>query len=513
MSAHVPATAADAAPTGRTPAVITWLVAATFTVILNETIMINAIPRLAEDFDVTVNAAQWLSTAFLLTMASVIPVTGWFLQRVTTRAAFTVAMVTFIAGTTLALIAPTFWVLLLARIIQASGTAVMMPLLMTTLMTVVPPSDRGRVMGNVTLAMSVAPALGPAVSGILLQLGSWRLIFATVLPIAVGVTWAALRKLQDVGEPKAGDIDWFSAAAAAVGFGSLVYGLSEFATGDRLRPALLIVGGAVAITVFVLRQLQLIRTGTPLLDLRVLTHRTYRLSLILMSVAFLSMLGAMILLPLYLQEVRGLSPLETGLLVMPGGLAMGLLGPRVGAAFDRFGGRPLVIPGSVVMVATLFGLSQITTTTSYWLILGLHVLMMVSLAALFTPVFTLGLGDVPMHLYSHGSSTLGTIQQVAGAFGTALVITVMTTRAEDRALAGVDPLTATVDGMRTAFLVTAVLAIIVVVLAVMLPSRPAQDPHAMPAEALDPAADADDLDAELARLEDEAGEECSTRQP
>ena len=158
---------------------------ATFTVILNETIMINAIPRLAEDFDVSYNAAQWLSTAFLLTMASVIPITGWFLQRVTTRAAFATAMITFGIGTALALVAPTFWVLLLGWIIQASGTAVMMPLLMTTLMTVVPVHDRGRVMGNVTLAMSVAPALGPAVSGVLLQFGSWRLIFAVVLPIAM----------------------------------------------------------------------------------------------------------------------------------------------------------------------------------------------------------------------------------------------------------------------------------------------------------------------------------------
>ena len=181
MTAPAPAPARDRSYAGRDP----LAGRATFTVILNETIMINAIPRLADDFDVTYNAAQWLSTAFLLTMASVIPVTGWFLQRVTTRTAFATAMITFAIGTTLALVAPTFWVLLVARIIQASGTAVMMPLLMTTLMTVVPVHDRGRVMGNVTLAMSVAPALGPAVSGVLLQLGSWRLIFATVLPIAV----------------------------------------------------------------------------------------------------------------------------------------------------------------------------------------------------------------------------------------------------------------------------------------------------------------------------------------
>ncbi len=479
--------------TGRTPAVIRWLVIATFTVILNETIMINAIPRLAADFDVSFNAAQWLSTAFLLTMASVIPVTGWFLQRVTTRAAFATAMITFAIGTTLALVAPVFWVLLLARIIQAAGTAVMMPLLMTTLMTVVPVHDRGRVMGNVTLAISVAPALGPAVSGVLLQLGSWRLIFATVLPIAVGVTVASMRKLQNVGEPQAGEIDWPSVPIAAFGFGGLVYGLSEFANGDRLRPILFVVAGAVAIAVFAARQIFLMRTGAPLLDLRVLRHRTYRLSLIVMSIAFMAMLGAMILLPLYLQEVRGLSPLETGLLVMPGGLAMGLMGPRVGALFDRFGSRLLVIPGSIAIVVSLFAFTQVGADTAYPLILVVHILMMIGLAALFTPVFTLGLGDVPMNLYSHGSSMLGTIQQVAGAFGTALVITLMTSREKSRIADGVPKLAAQIDGMQLAFLVSAVIAVVVIVLATMLPNRAAVDPHA-------------ELDAELEELDDEVGE-------
>ena len=481
------------AETGRTPAVIRWLVIATFTVILNETIMINAIPRLAADFDVSFNAAQWLSTAFLLTMASVIPVTGWFLQRVTTRAAFATAMITFAVGTTLALVAPVFWVLLLARIIQASGTAVMMPLLMTTLMTVVPVHDRGRVMGNVTLAISVAPALGPAVSGILLQLGSWRLIFATVLPIAVGVTVASMRKLKNVGEPQAGEIDWPSVPIAAFGFGGLVYGLSEFANGDRLRPILFVVAGAVAITVFAARQIFLMRTGAPLLDLRVLRHRTYRLSLIVMSIAFMAMLGAMILLPLYLQEVRGLSPLETGLLVMPGGLAMGLMGPRVGALFDRFGSRLLVLPGSIAIVLSLFAFTQVGADTAYPLILGVHILMMIGLAALFTPVFTLGLGDVPMNLYSHGSSMLGTIQQVAGAFGTALVITLMTSHEKSRIADGVPKVAAQIDGMQLAFLVSAVIALGVIVLVTMLPNRAAVDPHP-------------ELDAELEELEDEVEE-------
>ncbi|HUR07209.1 MAG TPA: MDR family MFS transporter [Nonomuraea sp.] len=459
------------AVSGRTPAVIRLLVLATFVVILNETIMINAIPRLMGALHITEQTAQWLSTAFMLTMAAVIPITGWFLQRVSTRGAYTTAMGLFLLGTALAAVAPSFEVLLGARIIQASGTAVMMPLLMTTLMQVVPEEDRGRVMGNVTLAISVAPAMGPTVSGVILQFGSWRLLFAVVLPIAGVITWRGLKQLKNVGEPQSSTIDWLSVVTAAFGFGGLVYGLSRFKGGDARVAAAIVAVGLVAIVVFVFRQLSLQKHGVPLLDLRTLRHRTYTVSLILMSVAFMSMLGSMILLPLYLQNVRELSALQAGLLVMPGGLAMGLLGPTVGRLFDQFGGRVLVIPGAIGIMLALAGFTQISMTMPYWQLLGLHALLMASLAATFTPVFTLGLGAVPPPLYSHGSSILSTLQQVAAAFGTALVITVMSSRAEALKSAGASEALANLDGMRLAFIIGAVLSVAVVVTALLLPAR------------------------------------------
>ncbi|GHE38006.1 MFS transporter [Streptosporangium violaceochromogenes] len=465
-----PAKPAASAP-GRTPAVIRLLVLATFVVILNETIMINAIPRLMDALHITEQTAQWLSTAFMLTMAAVIPITGWFLQRVSTRRAYTTAMGLFLAGTALAAVAPTFEVLLGARIVQASGTAVMMPLLMTTLMQVVPESDRGRVMGNVSLAISVAPAMGPTVSGVILQFGSWRLLFAVVLPIAAVITWRGLKQLENVGEPKFSTIDWFSVVTAALGFGGLVYGLSQFEGGDVGFAAAIVAIGLLAIAVFVVRQLSLQKRDAPLMDLRTLRHRTYTVALIMMSVAFMAMLGSMILLPLYLQNVRGLSALETGLLVMPGGLAMGLLGPTVGRLFDRFGGRVLVVPGAIGIMLALVGFTQVTMTMPFWQLLGLHALMMVSLAATFTPVFTLGLGAVPPHLYSHGSSILSTLQQVAAAIGTALVITVMSARAGALRSAGATETLAVLGGMRLAFIIGAVLSVVVIVTALLLPAR------------------------------------------
>ncbi|WP_405485822.1 MDR family MFS transporter [Nocardia sp. NBC_00511] len=477
----------------RTPTVIRLLVLATFVVILNETIMINAIPRLMVDLHVSDRSAQWVSTAFMLTMAATIPVTGWFLQRVTTRRAYTIAMCVFLLGTAIAAVAPSFAVLLVGRVVQAGGTAVMMPLLMTTLMTVVPEQDRGRVMGNVTLAISVAPAMGPVISGLVLQIGSWRWLFALVLPIAAAVTAFGLRHLEDIGEPQTGAIDWFSVVFAGFGFGSLVYGLSKFGSGNAAVPAVIVAAGVALIAIFVFRQLNLQRSGTPLLDLRILLAPTYTKALVLMAVAFLAMMGSMILLPLYLQNLRGLSPLQTGLLVMPGGLAMGLLGPTVGKVFDRLGGRILVIPGAIGITAALAGFTQISLSIPYWVLIALHVLLMVSLAATFTPVFTLGLGALPPHLYSHGSSMLGTLQQVAAAFGTALVVTIMSSRATTLTGRGENPLNAHLDGMRLAFGVSAALAVVLIVMAVLLPNRDSS-PHGHGGGAESP------LDAEAADL-------------
>ncbi|MDO7867347.1 MDR family MFS transporter [Nocardioides jiangxiensis] len=455
-----------------TPLVVKLLVAATFVVILNETTMINALPSLMRDFHIDERTSQWVNTVFMLTMASVIPLTGWFLQRVTTTTAFTVAMATFCTGTLLGMLAPTYAVLLVARAVQGAGTAVMMPLLMTTVMTVVPMVHRGRVMGNMMMAISVAPALGPTTSGLLLELGSWRLIFAVILPLAVLMGIVGHRLVENIGEPKAGPVSWLSVLLAGSGFSSLVYGLSNFGAGTLTKPVAFTVLGVLLVGAFVAYQIVLQGRGAPLLDLRTLRIRTYATAVLLMCAAFMAFFGAMVLLPLYLQDYRHLSTLRTGLLVMPGGLAMGLLGPRVGKVFDRVGTRPLVIPGAAGLVTALVLLSQVTDLdTPYWLIVLLHVALMSCLACVFTPVFTLGLGALPPELYSHGSSLLGTLQQVAGAAGMALLIAILQSRAKHLALDGTDRAHAFVGGLDWALLTGAGFGVVVFLMALLLPAR------------------------------------------
>jgi len=460
----------------REKSILRILVMATFVVILNETIMVNAIPRLMAEFEVTARAAQWLSTAFMLSMAVVIPATGWLLQRVTTRRAFLIAMGLFFSGTVLASLAWSFPVLLAARVIQASGTAVMMPLLMTTLLTIVAVEERGKVMGNVTLVIAVAPALGPAVSGLILQLGSWRLIFGVTLPIALAMIGWGLKELVNLGEPRPGTIDWASIVLAALGFGSLIYGLSQVGADSASGgvPAAPAVGaGVLAIATFVWRQLRLQRTGTPLLDLRTLRFRNFAIGLTVMCMSFMALMGAMITLPIYLQSVHGYSTLTTGLLLMPGGLVMGLLGPQVGRLFDRHGARMLVVPGAALMTAALVLLTRVSPTTPAWWLLSLHVLLSVGLALIFTPVFTAGLADLPPHLYAHGSAVLGTLQQVAAAVGTAVVVTVLATRAASLTAEGSDPVTSLNGGIQWGFVVGSIVSALVLGLAFLMPNRPA----------------------------------------
>ena len=473
----------------RATTILRVLVGATFVVILNETIMVNAIPHLMHEFGVTARSAQWLSTAFMLTLAVVIPATGWLLQRYTTRQVFTLAMGLFTTGTVLAMLSWSFPVLLGARIVQASGTAVMMPLLMTTLLTVVPMERRGKVMGNVTLVIAVAPALGPAVSGVLLQLGSWRFIFAVTVPIAAAMFVFGLRTLVNVGETAAGSLDLPSLVLTAFGFGGFVYGLSQLGAdpdAGGLPAGPTIVVGLLVLAAFVWRQLLLQRRGAPLLDLRTLSNRTFAVSLALMCSAFMSLMGAMIVLPMYLQSVKGNTALATGLLLMPGGIVMGLLGPVVGSMFDRVGARALVVPGSFLLLAALAGMATVGVDTSPYQVMGLHVLMSIGLALIFTPIFTAGLSDLPPHLYSHGSAILGTLQQVAAAIGTAVIVTILSVRSTTLGEQGADQVTALAGGIRWGLAFAAVAGVVVVVLAFFTPRKgevglPAQPQDGVPA--------------------------------
>nr|WP_236778931.1 MDR family MFS transporter [Agromyces seonyuensis] len=443
--------------------VIWLLLAAAFVVILNETIMGVAIPHLQIDLGIDLAAAQWLTTGFMLTMAIVIPITGYLLQRFPTRPIFIAAMSLFSAGTLLAALAPGFEVLLAARVVQASGTAIMMPLLMTTLMELVPPAERGRFMGRVSTVISVAPAIGPTLSGLILNFLSWRFMFWFVLPIALAMLVIGIRKVENVNDPKPTPIDPLSVVLAAFGFGGLVFGLTLIGEAASHDPSMLIISltvGVLALGTFVWRQLRLQRSERALLDLRTFRSGNFAVSLVVMAIMMMALFGTIILLPVYLQQVLGLDPLATGLLLLPGGLLMGLIAPVVGRLYDRVGAAPLLVPGTALVSATLWGLTLVGPATPVWVILGAHLVLSAGLALSFTPLFTSALGSVAPPLYSHASATVGTVQQVAGAAGTALFVTIAATaQAASMGSASVADAADVAAGVQAAFLIGAIISL------------------------------------------------------
>ena len=467
---------------GRDRVVIGLLLVSAFVVILNETIMGVALPRLMRDLDVTATAGQWLTTAFMLTMAVVIPVTGFLLQRFHTRPVFIAAMSLFSLGTAVCAAAPGFDVLLLGRIVQACGTAIMMPLLMTTVLTLVPPATRGRMMGNISVVISVAPAIGPTVSGLVLAVFEWRFLFLLVLPIALAALVLGAVRITNVTTPRRSPLDVLSVVLSAVAFGGVIYGLSTIGEGARAAvPTWIPLGsGAVALVAFVLRQRSLQRRDRALLDLRTFASRNFSIATVVLGISMMALFGTLIVLPIYLQDVHGMDTLGAGLLLLPGGLLMGLLAPLVGRALDAYGPTVLLVPGSVVVSGVLWFLSTAAEATPVPLVLGAHMLLSVGLALTLTPMFSSGLGSLPRHLYSHGSAVVGTVQQVAGAAGIALFVTVMTLAATAAASAGATQVAATAGGVRAAFLVGGFVSIAAVVGSCFVRRPPHHDGAAPP---------------------------------
>jgi DHA2 family lincomycin resistance protein-like MFS transporter len=470
--------------------VITLLLVSAFVVILNETIMGVAIPHLMIDLDINAAAAQWLTTAFMLTMAVVIPITGFLLQRFNTRPMFIMAMTLFSTGTLIAAIAPGFTVLLLGRVVQATGTATMLPLLMTTVLTVVPPAIRGQVMGSISIVISVAPAIGPTISGLILDSLSWRWMFVFVLPIAIAALVLGAIMVRNVSTPRKAYFDVFSVILSAFAFGGIVYGLSNL--GNTADPTLQFEGwvslavGAVAMAAFILRQISLQRRESALLDLRTFTSRTFTMSVVMMAISMMALFGTIIVLPIYLQNVLKLNSLETGLLLLPGGLIMGLMAPFVGRIYDRRGATVLLIPGSIIVSAALWGMSMMDEHTPFYLVLAAHVTLSIGLGFLFTPLFTAGLASLRPQLYSHGSAIVNTVQQLAGAAGTALLVGLMSAQTQVLVAQGESTVEATAGGIRLAFLAAAIISLGAIVVAFFVrkpradadPDAPRSDPDA-----------------------------------
>lgn len=425
-------TARTASATPNPAVLLGILVFSAMMMIFNETTVSVALPAIMQEFAVSADVAQWLLTGFMLTMAVVIPTTGFLIERLSTRTLYFAAMGLFIGGSVLAALSPAFVVLILARIVQAAGTAVMIPLLFTVTLNVVSPQRRGTVMGLNAVVISVAPALGPALAGAVLNAYTWHHIFWVMVPVPVLLVVCAFFFMRNVGETRSTPLDLPSVGLSVLAFGGLVYGLSTFTqllTGESVAPAIALAVGIAFTVVFVRRQRRLAARHRALLDFGAFRYRDFTCSIIAVVFIFGAFLGTVNLLPIYMQGALGLSTLLTGLLLLPGGVAQGIASPIAGRIYDAVGTRPLAVPGAILMGASQAALWLLLgEDTPAWVIVVSLIAVNVAMAMVMTPLLTASLSALPNALYSHGSAILNTLQQLGGAAGTAVLIGVMSLR-------------------------------------------------------------------------------------
>lgn len=440
--------------------IVALLLAGSFIAILNQTLMITAIPPVMKEMNITANSAQWLTTVFMLVNGIMIPVSAFLLQRFTTRQLFITAMSVFSVGTLVAGLAPNFETLLLGRIIQSSGAGVMLPLMQTVFLMIFPVNKRGAAMGLIGLVISFAPAIGPALSGWVTSHYSWRVLFFIILPIAlidIAVAYFALRNVTEVTRPK---VDVLSIILSSLGFGGLLYGFTSagnYGWNDK-GTVISLVLGASALLWFILRQLRL---EHPMLEFRVFTKGIFPITVAIGAITFMGLIGAETIIPLFMQNMREFSAFEAGLALLPGALITGLMSPITGRIFDRVGARWLAFTGLIIITAASVGLSFLGPATSFTYITVLYGVRMFGLSMVMMPAATAGLNQLPKRLIPHGAAMDNTMRMIAASVGTAILVTVMTT-AESNAAPSVSH--ADIYGANMAFMVVSILSLIGLVL-------------------------------------------------
>ncbi|OCS87177.1 MDR family MFS transporter [Caryophanon tenue] len=447
----------------RTKIIAAFLVAA-FIGLFNETALNMAFVELSRDFDAPTSTIQWLTTGYLLTLGVLVPISSLFMQRFTTRQLFITSLLFSISGTIIAALSPTFAVLLIGRVVQAIGTAIILPLMTQVVLMVYPISKRGAAMGKIGLVIVFAPAIGPTVAGFILADLTWHFIFWICVPFLLIALALGVKFIENVSETRPVKFHIPSIVLSTIAFGGIVYGFSisgELGTFFNMEVILAVGIGALALIMFSVMQLKM---AQPMLNLRVFQYPMYVFGLIIVMAVMLVILSTMVMLPIYLQNILLLTPVFAGLVLLPGGVINAFMSVVAGNLFDKFGPRVMVPGGLALAVAALFVLRTIDANTSPYLIVAMHIVLFVGISLVMMPASTNGLNQLPPSLYPDGSAVMNTLQQVAGAVGTAIAVTIMSITMANNSN---DPLAA-VNGVQNAITFGLVLAIIAFVVSLFL---------------------------------------------
>jgi EmrB/QacA subfamily drug resistance transporter len=403
------------------------VIVGSFMVMLDATVVNIALPRIITVFNAPVEAAQFVLTGYMIALAIIMPATGYLSDTFGTKRIYLISMFLFTVGSLLCGLSWSVEGLVLFRIFQGIGGGMTMPLGMTVIFKTVPPEKRGLITGVFGLPLLFAPIIGPTLGGYIVEYINWRFIFTLNLPVgALGLFlgWVLLRETERIQDLR---FDLRGFILSGSGFGAVFYGLSQgpdWGWGAD-RTIALLGGGGVLLLLWVLVEL----TETqPLIELRVFENGTYALATSVNFIVTLGLFSSMLLLPLFLQNFRGLGAMETGLLMFPQALASAVMLPISGRLFDRLGPRPLIVPGLLLLAYATWQLGGLDLTTPDSTTRSILIMRGLAMGLITMPAMTVAMNTLPGPLIARGSSLTNVLRQLFGAFGTAIFVTLLQSR-------------------------------------------------------------------------------------
>ncbi|WHX93899.1 DHA2 family efflux MFS transporter permease subunit [Peribacillus simplex] len=397
------------------------LLVAGFVGLFSETALNIALGELSQIFGVDATTIQWLATGYFLTLGILVPVTGILMQKFTTRQMFMASLFFSIIGTVIAAVAPVFSVLLTARVIQAAGLAIILPLTQNVIFTIFPPNKRGGAMGVMGLVILAGPAFGPTLAGMILDTLSWPWIFWFTIPFLLFSLIFGYIYIPNVNETRQVSIDILSVVLSTIGFGGVVYGVSV--GGDHGWTSMTVIGtiivGLIALILFAIRQTKM---ENPMLNLKAFKYPLFVLGLAMNVITFFNMLSMLVVLPMYMQMALLVSAFATGLIMLPGSLLNCVFAPIIGRLFDKYGPRAVITPGTILVVIGYGLYAMYGTDTALWIMVVTHIVMMLGIGMVLASVQTNTLNALPKQFYPDGIAITQTSQQVSGAIGIAVMV-------------------------------------------------------------------------------------------
>lgn len=389
-----------------------------------QTALTTALPPIIRDLHISVSQGQWLTSGYSLAMGIMMPLTAFLITRCPAKKLYISAIGIFLAGLFVCIFAADFPMMMLGRILQACSNGITTSMAQVVLLTIYPPKKRGTIMGWYGLSIGAAPVIAPTIAGVLVDTLGWRTIFVITFVVLLASFVMALTVFDNVLDTQVKSFDIYSFILSALAFGGITLGIGNISALGiaAVMTVVPLIIGVIAGVLFTRRQLS---QTDPFLDLRILKVQEYRLSVIGSMMLYFVMMGSSIIMPLYVQSILGKSATISGLVTLPGSLAMAVISPFAGRIYDKFGMKRLAVSGTLMMMASTLGMSFITADTGVWVASVLNVVRSVSIGCLMMPFVTFGISSMGTEHTAHGTALLTSLRTIAGAIGTAVFVGIL----------------------------------------------------------------------------------------